>query len=257
MRDTTARGSRSPLKRSGEREAGSLTLGRDRAARSNAILAALPPEASAYWQPFFEHRTYAAGATVISAGELSRYLWFPTAGVYCQTIETREGSCIDVTVIGREGAVGLHALFGIAAPAQCTVFLGGASAVRVDAGTLREHSAHEPALHERLMRYTGVRLAEMAQIAACNRIHRLEQRLCRWLLTFCVRAQTNTVPVTHDLIALTLGTRRSSVTAGIHTLEKRGALRHARGELVIDDIHALGECACECYDAIESMYRNG
>jgi CRP-like cAMP-binding protein len=210
----------------------------------------------AYWEPLFEHHPYAAGATVITAGKLSRYLWFPTSGLYCQTIETREGSCVDLTVIGREGAVGLPALFGIPAAAQCTVFLGGASALRIDASTLLEHSAQEPSLHEGLMLYSGVRLAEMTQIAACNRIHRLEQRLCRWLLTFCVRAQTSTVPVTHELIALMLGTRRSSVTAEIHALTQRGAVRHARGELVVDNVDALLECVCECYETIEALYRD-
>jgi CRP-like cAMP-binding protein len=104
------------------------------------------------------------------------------------------------------------------------------------------------------MVYSGVRLAEMTQIAACNRIHRLEQRLCRWLLTFCSRAQTSTVRVTHELIAFMLGTRRASVSAQIQMLEKRGALRHSRGELVVDDVRTLLPFACECYETIETLY---
>lgn len=221
-------------------------------AARNAILASLSAEQWAYWEPYFFRAEHQPGERVASAGAHAPYLWFPTSGVYCLTFQSRDGACVDVAVIGREGVVGLPAFFGIPWSLQCTTIVKTAHALAIDASGLAGGTRDEPTLHQRLMAYAGIRLASMPAIAACNRIHRLEQRFCRWLLDVCTRAETNVIPITQDLVALILGTRRASVTDMINDLDRRGALAHSRGRLIIRDMSLVRQCACECYAALNA-----
>lgn len=221
----------------------------------NALLASLSDEQWSSWRPLFEPVRMGLAQQVLCTGEASPSLWFPTGGVYCQTLETGEGASIDVAAIGREGVIGLPALFGVPSAVQCKVLTTPAAALAIPLRTYQEHATEEPVLGRRLMRYAGARLAALAQVAACNRLHHSEQRLCRWLLTVSARAGSARIMLTQELISLMLGTRRAAITEALGGLTNRGLIRRSRGIIEIADFAALRECTCECFEIIEELYR--
>ncbi len=159
---------------------------------------------------------------------------------------------MEVGLVGREGMVGLPlVLGGFANPFHVIVQAGGV-ATRI---------AREPFVHDvlegghplcaALLKYANLFLATVAQTAACNRLHQIEQRLARWLLDMRVRSDGDDLPITHELLALMIGAYRPSVTNTLKGFEERGIIRVGRGHVLILDQAALAAQACECHAAIQ------
>jgi CRP-like cAMP-binding protein len=128
------------------------------------------------------------------------------------------------------------------------------SAWRVGARRLRALAGAHPVIGDVALRYAGVSLAQLHRGAACNALHGLEPRLGRWLLTCEDRIGDTVVPITQELLAMMLGVKRTSVTAGAQALQRKGLIRYSRGRVTIVDRPGLESAACECYRAGAEVY---
>jgi CRP-like cAMP-binding protein len=121
----------------------------------------------------------------------------------------------------------------------------------VDGETLMVILRQCPKLERSLQQFSQIQAAQVTQIAACNRLHEVNERLARWLLMSADRIESNSVPLTQELIGQMLGTRRSSVTVAAGMLQKAGLIAHSRGETKIVDRRGLEEAACDCYGIMQ------
>jgi CRP-like cAMP-binding protein len=125
----------------------------------------------------------------------------------------------------------------------------------VEAQTLMTLLLECPKLERKLQRFAQIMAMQVTQIAACNRLHEVEERLARWLLMSADRVGSNSVPLTQDFLAQMLGTRRSSVTVAAGILQRAGLIAHTRGDVEIIDRKLLEEASCECYGIMQEQIR--
>jgi len=188
------------------------------------------------------------------AGGIIEFTHFLRSGLASLVVQTSDGRSVEVAVIGREGVVGAPS-FGIPwRPYRAIMQIPG-NALRVPADLLEEKLAQMPVLGGVLNRYLLMRGLEIAQIAACNRLHEIDQRLARWLLMCRDRVDSDLLPVTHELLAQMLGTARPSVSLAAEVLQKAGVIEISRGALRIVKRGELESAACECYQAILQFHR--
>lgn len=160
---------------------------------------------------------------------------------------------VEVGLIGTEGFVGLPLIAGFrSSPLRTNVQISG-SAFRMDAEVLSDRMACCPVLALRLHQFSHFMAMQVAQIAACNRLHGVEERLARWLLMCADRAGNHCLPLTQDLLGQMLGTRRATVTIAAGVLQKAGFINYRRGEVEIIDRGKLEETSCECYETIKQQ----
>ena len=123
-------------------------------------------------------------------------------------------------------------------------------ALRLDASVLRKEIATAGALQAALLRYTQSFLMQVSHTAVCNRLHPVEQRLCRWLLMCHDRVERDELQMTQEFISSVLGGRRETVTVAAGRLQDAGLIRYSRGHIAIVDRKAMEAAACECYPAV-------
>lgn len=225
-------------------------------ASSNRLIASLKQPEWERWEPHFERVELAQRQELFGPDEPLKYLWFPENGVCSLVVESSDGGSVEVAIAGREGMLGLPAIFGARHAATRAVAQMKSTALRIRAEDfLRELHDDHPLL-DHLERYAAVTLSALSQIAGCNRLHRTEQRLCRWLLMVRDRVEADELPMTHDFLALMMGTRRPSVTEAAQHLQQEGLIRYERGVIEYADVPGLQERACECYGIIRALYNN-
>lgn len=217
------------------------------AAFGNSLLGALPREEYERLSPHLELVSLKPGRVLYHAGDAVSHAYFPKGGMICLLSTTESGRTIEVAMIGSEGMAGVPIILRCeAAPYQVMVQLAG-NALRIRAGALRAEFDRGGRLQHLLLRYTHAVLTQVAQSAACNRFHTVEERLCRWLLVSRDRIQTDTVRLTQEFLSDMLGTPRSSVTAVAATLQREGLIDYSRGKITILDRPAMEAASCECY----------
>jgi CRP-like cAMP-binding protein len=121
----------------------------------------------------------------------------------------------------------------------------------VDADVLRATLRHSPKLERQLHRYAHFLAAQVTQVATCNRMHEVDERLARWLLMTQDRVGSPTLPLTQEFLSQMLGTRRSSVTVSAGALQKAGLISYTRGRLEILDRPNLKQASCDCYAMLQ------
>ena len=183
-------------------------------------------------------------------GEQIKYVYFIDSGLASVLNSMRDGKTVEVGLTGKEGCTGLPIAAGLKTSASLIVVQVGGTAFRMTAVALSKALCECPILSKRMQQYSQVMSMQGAQIAACNRLHEVEERLARWLLMSQDRLETNLVPLTHEFLAHMLGTRRSSVTVAAGVLQKAGLITYTRGEVTIEDRVRLEDASCECYDHI-------
>jgi len=163
----------------------------------------------------------------------------------------KDGKSAEVGMVGREGFVGVPLAGGLDRSPHVALVQVAAPALRIDAGALQQVLPATPYFATLLTRYALVQSMQLAQTAACNRLHNLEQRLARWLLMSQDRVSSNVLPYTQDLLAAMLGTDRPSVSVAVGELQAKGSIQHGRGRVDIIDRNRLEESSCECYRVIQ------
>ncbi len=184
-----------------------------------------------------------------------RFAHFPNAGLISLVVELKDGRTVEAGLLGNEGASGMPAVLGLSrSPLREIVQIEG-DAFRVRVNALRELLPSTPVLQATLNRYAAGLAMQVAQTAACNRLHKIEERLSRWLLIAQDRIDSGIVPITHDFLATMLGTDRPSVTVAAGMLQREGIIEYTRGSVRILNRKKLESFACECY-ALIKQYNN-
>jgi CRP-like cAMP-binding protein len=222
--------------------------------RDNHILAALPREEWARWQPELEAVSMPLGQVLSESGIAMTHVYFPTTCIVSLLYVMEDGASAEIAVVGNEGLVGISLFMGgETTPSRCVVQSAG-EGFRMRAQALKgEFNRSGPVLHL-LLRYTQALITQMVQTAACNRHHSLDQQLCRWLLLSLDRLPTNELVMTQELIANMLGVRREGVTEAALNLQRAGLIRYQRGHITVLDRAALERRTCECYAVVRKEY---
>ena len=184
------------------------------------------------------------------------FSYFIESGVVSLVATTRNGSSVEVALIGREGVAGIaDALGNQPLPYGLVVQLPGL-AYRVPKAVIRKHILSCSSLHELLMDYSQRVMHQLAQSALCNRFHTSVERLARWLLLTAEKADTLRFELTHEFVAQMVGAPRPVVSESLAALRQKGIIDYRRGVLTIRNAGKLGKVACECAEAI-SRASNG
>ncbi|MBD2534751.1 Crp/Fnr family transcriptional regulator [Nostoc flagelliforme FACHB-838] len=182
------------------------------------------------------------------------YVYFLNYGVASMLTVLTDGSAIEVATVGNEGMVGLPVFLGAdRIPGECFIQVPGYGLrMRVDA--FKTHVTASSRLHDLLQRYTQGLFNQIAQSAACNRLHSIEERLCRWLLMTADRVETNSFPLTQEFLSKMLGVNRSSVSLSASVLQRAGLISYVRGQMTILDRDGLEATTCECYQVVKAEF---
>ncbi len=200
-----------------------------------------------------EHKTLGYHETLQDPHEPLKHIHFPNSGLVSLVIGTQDGRSVEVGAVGKEGIVGTAILAGVSAsPLRAIVQIPG-DACRMKAAALHALWKAAPVLQELLNRFAIFQSLQIAQTAACNRLHNVEQRLARWLLTTQDHATSRDLPITHDFLATMLGTDRPSVSLAAAELQKRGIIVYGRGAVKILNRKKLEAAACECYRIVQQL----
>jgi CRP-like cAMP-binding protein len=225
----------------------------DRREIGNIILRALPRTELARLFPSLEfvrlrlHQVLHETAEVIKSG------YFLNEGICSILTVQPDGESVEVGLIGKEGFVGLPAIFGFKTSALRMITQGDGTAYRVDVGVLRNLLPQCPALERQLQRYSMILGIQSTQLAACNRLHDVEERLARWLLMSHERIGGKVLPLTQEFLSQMLGTRRSTVSVAASILQKAGMISYTRGNVTILSKSKLEAAACDCYQIIRQQ----
>jgi len=217
----------------------------------NQILLDLPPKESEMLFPKLEFVRLTTHHVLHEPGDTLKSAYFCNSGLVSILSVFPDGKSVEVGLVGKEGFIGSPLVAGFrTTPTQATVQVEG-SAFRVDGETLIPILRQCRKLERRLQQFSQILGMQVTQIAACNRLHEVTERLARWLLMSADRTGSDSVPLTQELMAQMLGTRRSSVTVSAGMLQKAGLIAHSRGEVEIVDRPKLEEAACECYGIMQ------
>lgn len=220
--------------------------------QNNLLLAALPAEPLARLRPHLEPIEMALGDVVHEAGRDQTHLFFPLDSIVSLLYVMEDGDTGEIAIIGNDGVVGI-ALFmgGLSTPSRAVVQSRGRG-LRIKAEILRKEFDLAGPLQQLLLRYVQVLLTQMGQTAVCNRHHKVEQQLCRWLLMSMDRLPSNELTMTQELIANMLGVRREGVTEAAGRLQKAGVISYQRGRIKVLDRERLEQMSCECYRVVRN-----
>ena len=222
--------------------------------KQNHLLAALPVEDYKRLRPDLELIPMPLGWAVYEPGGQMGYLYFPTTSVVSLLHIMENGASAEFAIAGNEGLVGIPLLMGgESTPSRAAVQSAGYG-YRLKASALKRELALGGELKDMAMRYTQALITQMAQTAVCNRLHGLEQQLCRWLLLSLDRLSGNELRMTHELIANMLGVRREGVTAAAGRLQADGMIECHRGYITVMNRPKLEQRACECYSIVKKEY---
>jgi CRP-like cAMP-binding protein len=164
-----------------------------------------------------------------------------------------DGKSVEVGLIGKEGFVGVPVVFGFKTSATRVITQGDATAFRLSADVLRRFLPGCPRFKLELQRFSQMLAFQSTQLAACNRLHGVEERLARWLLMSYDRIGDTTMPLTQEFLAQMLGARRTSVSVAASILQKAGMITYTRGNVTISNLAKLRQAACDCYDVIQNQ----
>jgi CRP-like cAMP-binding protein len=232
----------------------------------NRILAALPqPEFDALL-PNLELVSMPLGQMLYEPGSPQRHAYFPTTAIASLHYVTESGASAETAGVGNEGMVGVSIFMGGNSTSSSAVVQTAGHGYRMERGRLKEQFNRAGLLQNLLLRYTQALMTQMAQTAACNRHHSVEQQLCRWLLLTMDRLPDRELVMTQELVASMLGVRRESVTETAGQLQTAGYIRYRRGHIAVLNRNGLERHACECYDVVKKelarlqsdvLYRQG
>ncbi len=220
----------------------------------NCILAALPASDYERLLPDLEPVPLPLGFTIHAPGELEGHLYFLTDGAVSRYELTAHGESAEYALAGREGVIGIATFMGGESTPNRAMVVGAGYAYRLAAGLVRDEFRHGRPLSQLLLRYTQALITQTGQIAVCNRLHSLEQQLCRWILSCRDRVPSHDLTVTQALMASLLGVRREGVTEAAGNLQRAGLIRYRRGRIDVLDRRGLEARVCECYAVIKREY---
>jgi CRP-like cAMP-binding protein len=220
----------------------------------NHLLAALPAAAMQALLPHLERVQLEQREMLFEPQARIAHVSFPETAVVSLTMILRNGSAVEIATSGREGMAGLPAFLGESSGSMRGFAQIPGAAIRIEAAAFSRLAAAAGPFHELLLRYTHTFLTQVAQTAACNSAHLVEQRCARWLLMTHDRVDGDDFPLTHEFLAFMLGVRRAGVTLAMSGLQEAELVRYARGRVTVIDRAGLEIASCECYAVVRAQY---
>jgi CRP-like cAMP-binding protein len=182
------------------------------------------------------------------------YVYFPQRGVVSNLMVMEDGSAIEVATVGNEGVLGLTVIIGAeTSPNEVMVQVEG-DGLRMSADAFKAEAARDGPLRRLVGLYHGVFQTQVSYSVACNGLHTIQKRCCRWLLMTQDRVGADVLPLTHEFLGIMLGVRRSSVTEVLLALQQNGLIRNERGKVVVLDRPGLEATSCECYRRVKEEF---
>jgi CRP-like cAMP-binding protein len=223
------------------------------AAPRNRLLARLPQAEYRRLLPLLEPVTLAEDQVLYQPRGPIEYAYFPSSAVLSALTVMRDGNAIEVATVGYEGLVGHYGFSGKTSPHRVIVQIGNGGH-RIPSRALQAEAEKDGTLKDLLAGYHVAFMVQVSQSVACNGLHRLEQRCCRWLLMTRDRVGSDELTLTHDYLALMLGARRASVSDTLGPLQDAGLVRCERGRICILDGAGVEARSCECYVVVRDEY---
>ena len=217
---------------------------------SNRLLLSISDSDYISLRPHLEHVNLPSHRVLHEGGEKLEFVYFPNRGLISLVVVMKDGKTAEAGIVGNEGFTGTLAAVGLnRGTLQAVVQITG-DGFRIEVGALQSTLESAPHLQLKLSRHAAIRGMQVAQTAACNRLHDIEQRLARWLLMTQDRVDSGSLPITHDFLATMLGTDRPSVTLAAGALQRKELIEYTRGAVKIVNRKKLEDSACECYGVI-------
>jgi CRP-like cAMP-binding protein len=218
---------------------------------SNLILLSMSDSDYASLRPHLEYVSLPNHMVLHEAGGKLEFAYFPNRGLISLVVVMKDGKTAEAGIVGNEGFSGTPAAVGLSmSPLRAVVQITG-DGFRVEVGALQNTLESAPRLQWMLSRYAVVLSMQVAQTAACNRLHDIEKRLARWLLMTQDRVDSGSLPITHDFLATMLGTDRPTVSLAAGVLQRKELIEYTRGAVKIVNRKKLEDSACECYGVIQ------
>jgi CRP-like cAMP-binding protein len=218
---------------------------------SNVILLSLPDQEYNLLRPHLEPADLPQYEILHESGEKIDFTYFLNQGMTSLVALSGDGRSVEVGIVGKEGMIGMSLTVGLRQGVFRAIMQMPGSGLRIRAEVFQEVLLSASALRSELSRFALMHGIQVAQLAACNRLHELEQRLARWLLMCQDRVDTPLLPLTHEFLAQMLGTGRPSVSLAVGVLENAGLIENLRGTVKILNRKSLEQAACECYGIIQ------
>ncbi len=213
----------------------------------NQLLAHLPPSESQRLAPDLKAVHLPVKQILYRAYAPIDFAYFPINGVVSAMTIMDDGSAIEVATIGNEGIAGLSAFIGgETSPHEVMVQVAG-DAMRIEAEVLKKEAGSDGPLRKLLSLYNIALQTQIGYSVACNGLHTIEKRCCRWLLMTQDRIESDVLPLTHEFLSIMLGVRRASVTEVLQPLQERGLIHNGRGKVRVVNRKGLEAVCCECY----------
>jgi CRP-like cAMP-binding protein len=218
---------------------------------SNILLLSISDSDYNSLRPHLEYVNLPNHLVLHEAGGKLEFAYFPNRGLISLVVVMKDGQTAEAGIVGKEGFTGTPATVGLSrSPLQAVVQITG-DGFRVEAGALQNTLQSASQLQLMLSRYAVIRGMQVAQTAACNRLHTIGQRLARWLLMTQDKVDSGSLPITHDFLATMLGTDRPTVSLAAGVLQKKKLIEYTRGAVKIVNRKKLEDSACECYAIIQ------
>ena len=221
----------------------------------NHLLAALPTDSYERLKAALEPMTFSLGEVVYESGGPMKFVYFPTTSHISLLYTMIDGSTAEMGLVGNEGIVGIALFMGGETTPNRAMVQGGGGALRMKAKAMLDEFKRGGDFQQLLLRYTQALITQISQTAVCNRLHSVEQRLCRWLLMTHDRADSDQLQMTHEFISNMLGVRREGVTVAAHRLQEAGMISYMRGHIKILDREQLLAHVCECYGVVRAEHK--
>ncbi len=220
----------------------------------NQLLAALPKEVYERLLPHLEPVSMKLGAVLYESGGQMTHVYFPTSSIVSLLYLMMNGATAEIGVVGYEGLVGISLFLGGDTTPNRAVVQSAGKGFSMKAQALRAEFEQGGAMQLLLLRYTQALLTQISQTAVCNRLHPVDQQLCRWLLLSHDRLRSDELVMTQDLISNMLGVRREGITMAARQLKDRGLISYVRGTITLVDRTGLEAAVCECYQVVKTEY---
>jgi len=221
---------------------------------TNRLLAALPLDEYERLRPQLQPVSFSLGEVVYEFGGHLDYVYFPTTSIVSLLYTMENGTSAEMGLTGNDGVVGIALFMGGGTMPNRAVVQSAGGAIRMKAKLLQDEFALGGKFQQLLLRYTQALITQISQTAVCNRLHSVEQQLCRWLLLSHDRIPSDKLVMTQELIADMLGVRREGVTVAAGRLQDAGAISYVRGHITILDRERLEATVCECYKVVRDEF---
>ena len=220
----------------------------------NLLLAALAGAGMELLEGHLEPVVLPLGEMLYEPGMQLQHAYFPTTAIVSLHYVTENGSSAESAGVGREGVVGISLFMGGDTTTSSAVVQTAGHAWRVERHLFKQAFEGPGPMQRLMLRYTQALITQMAQTAACNRHHSIEQQLSRWLLLTLDRAPARELVMTQELVANLLGVRRESITEAAGRLQEAGYIRYRRGHIAVLDRKGLETRSCECYEVVKKEF---